>query len=82
VVYMQAVTGPDAEERMRRELVSWGNEDVPDLGAHGDAAAVAAGVHELVASGADRVILQHTADEPDLEGFVRFIAEEVRPLVP
>lgn len=82
VVYLQAATGPDAAERMRRELVAWGNEDVPNLGAHGDAAAVAAGVHELVAAGADRVILQHTTDEPDLEGFVRFIAEELRPLVP
>jgi hypothetical protein len=28
------------------------------------------------------VILQPTTDDPDPEGFVRFVAEEVRPLVP
>ena len=81
VVFMQAATGPGAEERMHREFVAWGNENVPDLGAVGDAAAVAEGVHKLVDAGADRVILVHTADEPDLEGYVRFAAEEVRPLV-
>ncbi|GAB3449580.1 LLM class flavin-dependent oxidoreductase [Actinophytocola sediminis] len=81
VVFMTATTGPGAAERMHRELVAWGNENVPNLGAHGDAAAVAEGVHNLVEAGADRVILVHTADEPDLEGLVRFTAEQVRPLV-
>jgi alkanesulfonate monooxygenase SsuD/methylene tetrahydromethanopterin reductase-like flavin-dependent oxidoreductase (luciferase family) len=81
VVFMQAATGPGAAERMHREFVAWGNEGVPDLGAYGGAQAVAEGVHKLVNAGADRVILVHTADEPDLEGLVRFTAEEVRPLV-
>jgi hypothetical protein len=33
-------------------------------------------------AGADAVILQPTADEPDLEGFAQFTAREVRALVP
>ncbi|HEV7651479.1 MAG TPA: LLM class flavin-dependent oxidoreductase [Actinophytocola sp.] len=81
VVYLQAATGPGAAERLAAELAAWGNESVPGLGAAGDAAAVAAAVHELADAGADSVILTHTADEPDIEGFVRFTAEEVRPLV-
>jgi hypothetical protein len=28
------------------------------------------------------VVLQPTPDDPDPEGFVRFVATEVRPLVP
>lgn len=81
IVFMQAATGPGAGERMHREFVAWGNENVPELGAYGDAAAVAEGVHKLVEAGADRVIIVHTADEPDLEGLIRFTAEEVRALV-
>src|SRR5204863_708426 len=82
VVYLQATTGPDAAARLRAELEVWGTESVPDLGAAGDAAAVAEAVHALADAGADSVIVVHTADEPDLEGLVRFVAEEVRPLVP
>lgn len=82
VVYLQATTGPDAGARLRRELESWGNEAVPDLGAAGDAESVAEAVGKLADAGADSVILTHTADEPDIEGFVRFTAEQVRPLVP
>ena len=54
----------------------------PDLGVAGDAKAVAKAVRRLADAGADTVILQPTADEPDPEGFVRFTAEDVRPLVP
>jgi hypothetical protein len=43
---------------------------------------VAAAVRRLAEAGADTVVLQPTGDEPDPEGFVRFAAEEVRPLVP
>ena len=55
---------------------------MPDLGVAGDADTVAKAVQRLVDAGADTVILQPTADEPDPEGFVRFTAEDVRPLVP
>ncbi|PPS77839.1 MULTISPECIES: LLM class flavin-dependent oxidoreductase [Streptomyces] len=82
VVYLLTATGPDAGARLRAELVAEGLTSVPDLGVAGDAKAVADAVERLVEAGADSVVLQPTADEPDPEGFVRFTAEEVRPLVP
>ncbi|MEU9404568.1 LLM class flavin-dependent oxidoreductase [Streptomyces sp. NPDC048281] len=81
VVYLLTATGTDGPARLRAELVAEGLESVPDLGVAGDADAVAKAVQRLVEAGADTVILQPTADEPDPEGFVRFTAEEVRPLV-
>ncbi|MFG3659920.1 LLM class flavin-dependent oxidoreductase [Streptomyces sp. NPDC047706] len=81
VVYLLTATGPDASVRLRAELAAEGVADVPDLGVAGDAAAVAKAVEQLTEAGADTVILQPTADEPDPEGFVRFTAREVRPLV-
>ncbi|MEV6944075.1 LLM class flavin-dependent oxidoreductase [Streptomyces sp. NPDC051172] len=82
VVYLLTATGPDAAARLRAELAEEGLESVTDLGAAGDAGAVAKAVQRLADAGADRVILQPTGDEPDPEGFVRFAAQEVRPLVP
>ncbi|MFG2954622.1 LLM class flavin-dependent oxidoreductase [Streptomyces sp. NPDC048291] len=81
VVYLLTATGSDGPARLRAELVAEGLESVPDLGVAGDADAVAKAVQRLVEAGADTVILQPTADEPDPEGFVRFTTEEVRPLV-
>ncbi|GGV26525.1 oxidoreductase [Streptomyces griseoflavus] len=82
VVYLLAATGSGARERLRAELAAEGAAPEADLGAAGDAPAVAAAVRRLAEAGADSVILQPTADEPDPEGFVRFVAREVRPLVP
>src|SRR6266511_2139094 len=48
----------------------------------GDAEAVADAVRRWAEAGADSVILQPTADDPDPEGFIRFVALQVRPLVP
>ncbi|MFJ9813675.1 LLM class flavin-dependent oxidoreductase [Streptomyces sp. NPDC101151] len=81
VVYLLAATGADAAARLRAELVAEGLESAPDLGVAGDAGAVAKAVQRLAEAGADTVVLQPTGDEPDPEGFVRFTAEEVRPLV-
>jgi alkanesulfonate monooxygenase SsuD/methylene tetrahydromethanopterin reductase-like flavin-dependent oxidoreductase (luciferase family) len=78
-VYMFAATGPDAAPRLAAELAGW--NEPPDAGTAGDAAEVAAAVTRLLDAGADTVVLQPTADEPDLEGFTRFAAEEVRPLL-
>ncbi|MGA6219983.1 LLM class flavin-dependent oxidoreductase [Streptomyces umbrinus] len=82
VVYLLTATGPDAADRLRAELEADGVASVPDLGVAGNAETVAKAVQRLAEAGADTVILQPTADEPDPEGFVRFTAEDVRPLVP
>ncbi|MEU6555977.1 LLM class flavin-dependent oxidoreductase [Streptomyces sp. NPDC046915] len=82
VVYLLAATGADAAARLGAELAAEGVADVPDLGVAGDARVVAEAVRRIVDAGADTVVLQPTGDEPDPEGFVRFVAEEVRPLVP
>ncbi|MFJ8635894.1 LLM class flavin-dependent oxidoreductase [Streptomyces sp. NPDC093568] len=82
VVYLLAATGPDAAARLQAELEAEGVASVPDLGVAGDAGAVAKAVQRLADAGADTVVVQPTGDEPDPEGFVRFVAEEVRPLVP
>ncbi|MFF7971913.1 LLM class flavin-dependent oxidoreductase [Streptomyces sp. NPDC007905] len=82
VVHLLAATGADAAERLRAELLAEGLESVPQVGVAGDAGAVAKAVQRLAEAGADTVVLQPTGDEPDPEGFVRFAAREVRPLVP
>jgi alkanesulfonate monooxygenase SsuD/methylene tetrahydromethanopterin reductase-like flavin-dependent oxidoreductase (luciferase family) len=81
VVYLLTATGPDGPARLKAELEAEGLGSVPELGVAGDAAAVAEAVRRLADAGADTVVLQPTGDEPDPEGFVRFAAEEVRPLV-
>jgi alkanesulfonate monooxygenase SsuD/methylene tetrahydromethanopterin reductase-like flavin-dependent oxidoreductase (luciferase family) len=83
VVFMHAAPGPDGPARLRAELEREGDYPAtPDIGAAGSAEDIAATVRRLAEAGADAVILQPTADEPDPEGFVRFAAERVRPLVP
>ncbi|WP_326785766.1 LLM class flavin-dependent oxidoreductase [Streptomyces sp. NBC_00151] len=81
VVYLRTATGADAGARLRAEIEAEGESAVPELGVAGDADAVAKAVQRLVDAGADTVVLQPTADEPDPEGFVRFAAGQVRPLV-
>ncbi|MET9830646.1 LLM class flavin-dependent oxidoreductase [Streptomyces sp. NPDC006385] len=82
VVYLLTATGADGPARLKAELAAEGLGSVPDLGVAGDAGAVAKAVQRLADAGADTVVLQPTGDEPDPEGFVRFVAEDVRPLVP
>ncbi|MEU9664810.1 LLM class flavin-dependent oxidoreductase [Streptomyces bobili] len=81
VVYLFAATGEDAAARLQRELVTTGLTDVPGLGVAGGAAEVADRVQRYAESGADTVVLLPTADEPDPEGFIRFVGDDVRPLV-
>ncbi|MCT9105791.1 LLM class flavin-dependent oxidoreductase [Streptomyces mirabilis] len=81
VVYLHTATGPDAAARLRAEIEANGEDPLPEHGVAGDAGAVAKAVQRLAEAGADTVVLQPTADEPDPETFVRFAAREVRPLI-
>jgi alkanesulfonate monooxygenase SsuD/methylene tetrahydromethanopterin reductase-like flavin-dependent oxidoreductase (luciferase family) len=82
VVYLHAATGPGAAARLAAEQRGYGLDPSADIGIAGDAAAVAGAVRRWADAGADTVVLQPTGDDPDPEGFVRFVAGEVRPLVP
>ncbi|WP_028923012.1 LLM class flavin-dependent oxidoreductase [Pseudonocardia acaciae] len=79
-VYLLATTGPGAAERLDAERRRATRTD-PELGVAGDAHAVADAVTRWAEAGADTVVLQPAVDEPDPAGFVRFVAEDVRPLV-
>jgi alkanesulfonate monooxygenase SsuD/methylene tetrahydromethanopterin reductase-like flavin-dependent oxidoreductase (luciferase family) len=81
VVYLHAATGPTAGERLAAERSRWGYDPARDVSVSGDEHAIADAVHRWVEAGASSVILQPTPDDPDPEGFVRFVAERVRPLV-
>jgi alkanesulfonate monooxygenase SsuD/methylene tetrahydromethanopterin reductase-like flavin-dependent oxidoreductase (luciferase family) len=80
-VFLLTATGSDAERRVRADLQTEAS-DPAEVSVAGDARAVADAVGRLADAGAGTVVLQPTADEPDPEGFVRFVAREVRPLVP
>jgi alkanesulfonate monooxygenase SsuD/methylene tetrahydromethanopterin reductase-like flavin-dependent oxidoreductase (luciferase family) len=81
VVYVLAGSGVDARARCEAEARAWGLDLEHDMLLVGTAGAVAAGVQRWAEAGADRVILQPTGDEPDPEGFVRWIGTEVAPLL-
>ncbi|BCB83584.1 LLM class flavin-dependent oxidoreductase [Phytohabitans suffuscus] len=82
VVSVHAATGPDAAARLEAERVRWGYEALDGRGVAGDAERIAEAIAAWTEAGADTVVLQPTPDEPDPEGFVRFVAQQVRPLVP
>ncbi|PPK92344.1 alkanesulfonate monooxygenase SsuD/methylene tetrahydromethanopterin reductase-like flavin-dependent oxidoreductase (luciferase family) [Kineococcus xinjiangensis] len=80
-VQLLTATGPGAAERLAGSMRSWGIDPASGAGIAGDAEAVADAVRACTGAGADAVVLQPTADDPDPAGFVRFAAEEVRPLL-
>jgi alkanesulfonate monooxygenase SsuD/methylene tetrahydromethanopterin reductase-like flavin-dependent oxidoreductase (luciferase family) len=82
IAWLHTATGPDAARRLAAEQERWGYDPALDTGVAGDAAQVAAAVRRLADAGADTVVVQPTPDDPDPEGFARFVATEVRPLVP
>jgi len=81
-VYVLAAGGPDARDRIERDGRRWGFPSTADRAAYGSVDDVAAGVSRWVEAGVDTVVLQPTADEPDLEGFMAFAAEVGRALTP
>lgn len=82
VVFVPAVFGPGAAGRLAENARRWGFPEGEDLGVAGHAADIAEGIGRWVDAGATAVVLQPMDDEPDPEAYVRFVAEEVRPLVP
>lgn len=78
VVYLHAATGPDAAARMEAERVRWGYDTMDGRAVAGDAEQIATGVRRWADAGATTVVLQPTPDDPDPEGFVRFVAQDVR----
>lgn len=79
-VYLHAATGPDGPQRLSAEMARHGHASAAECGVAGPAEVVAAAVRRWAEAGADAVVLQPTDDDPDPEGFVRFVAEKVRPL--
>lgn len=74
-------TGPGAQQRLDRELPFWGREAGSGIGVAGDAATVAASFRRWADAGITSVVVQPTRDEPDLAGFLRFLGQQVRPLL-
>jgi alkanesulfonate monooxygenase SsuD/methylene tetrahydromethanopterin reductase-like flavin-dependent oxidoreductase (luciferase family) len=78
VVFIPAAFGPGAGERLLDQQRRY-EIDVP--GVSGTPEEMAAGLREFVDAGATKLILQPTVDDPDPVGFVRQVAEEIRPLL-
>ena len=77
VVFVPAMTGPDAEAKLLADMEKY-KAGWPGL--WGSPAEIAAGVAEFAAAGASKVILQTVAGE-DPVAYVRWVAEQVKPLV-
>jgi alkanesulfonate monooxygenase SsuD/methylene tetrahydromethanopterin reductase-like flavin-dependent oxidoreductase (luciferase family) len=80
-VNLHAATGPDAAQRLSANMQRYGYASHDDSGVAGGAETVARAVRRWAEAGAGTVVLQPTEDDPDPEGFVRFVADEVRPLL-
>ncbi|MRG61235.1 LLM class flavin-dependent oxidoreductase [Agromyces sp. CFH 90414] len=79
VVFLNtAFGGDDARARAIADLATWDATADPSRVAAGDLDEVVATVDRYAAAGATAVILQPTADEPDLEGFMGSVGEVVR----
>jgi alkanesulfonate monooxygenase SsuD/methylene tetrahydromethanopterin reductase-like flavin-dependent oxidoreductase (luciferase family) len=78
---LTVATGPNARARVDAELGAWGIAGGSQVGAAGDARAIADRALELMDSGVTAVAVQPCRDEPDLDAFAHFLGQEVRPLL-
>jgi 5,10-methylenetetrahydromethanopterin reductase len=81
VVFQMTATGPGAQGRLDATLAEWDKKADPGRGVAGDAATIAASLRRLHELGITTVAIQPTQQEPDLEGLIAFIGQEVRPLL-
>jgi alkanesulfonate monooxygenase SsuD/methylene tetrahydromethanopterin reductase-like flavin-dependent oxidoreductase (luciferase family) len=81
VATLIAATGPGAQTRVDREVPRWGKPAGQGFAVAGDGATIAESIHRLAAVGITSVTIHPTEDEPDLSGFLKFLGEEVRPLL-
>jgi alkanesulfonate monooxygenase SsuD/methylene tetrahydromethanopterin reductase-like flavin-dependent oxidoreductase (luciferase family) len=85
VSFIPGATGPDALDRLRRPggwTAEVADDDaLADCCVWGSAEQMAEGLRRHLDAGATTVVVQPTGDEPDLEGLVGFLGEEVAPLL-
>ncbi|MGC0366229.1 alkanesulfonate monooxygenase SsuD/methylene tetrahydromethanopterin reductase-like flavin-dependent oxidoreductase (luciferase family) [Rhodococcus sp. 27YEA15] len=82
IVYLVCAFGRDSRKRAVAEVVSAEGDSPEEAVAVGTAADVAAAVRRWLDAGATTVVLQPTADEPDIREFIRTVAQDVQPLLP
>ena len=76
-----AATGDGAADRLAAELPKWGGAPDAGVGVAGDADTIASYVRQAGELGMTNIVIQPTEDEPELDGFVRFLGAEVKPLL-
>ena len=74
-------TGDDARARVEAELVYWGSSAGVAAGAAGGAGEVAGSIMRAAQLGVTSVSVMATQDVAEIGEFIRFIGEEVRPLL-
>ncbi|MEV6773064.1 LLM class flavin-dependent oxidoreductase [Nocardia sp. NPDC051030] len=79
IVYVRTATGPDAAARLELAQDREGTE--VGAGVAGGPETVADAVRRYAEAGADTVVLEPIADHPDPVEFIRFVGEQVRPLL-
>jgi alkanesulfonate monooxygenase SsuD/methylene tetrahydromethanopterin reductase-like flavin-dependent oxidoreductase (luciferase family) len=80
-LYVHAVRGDDARERLAVALGEPTGDPDTERGLAGDADVIAAGVARYAAAGAGTVVLRPPEDEADIEDYVAWVGAEVTPLV-
>lgn len=80
VTYLMCAYGPDASTQIHDEIGRWGFSETDDVAAYGDAQAIAAAARRWIDAGTDTIVFQ-PAPDVDIEGFVRFVGDDVQPLL-